>query len=591
MGDTVAAVSTAYGEGGIGIVRISGALSGEILDRLFKPCKRSSQGKILGWTDRKMRYGDIMSPENGARIDEVLAVFMRGPHTYTGEDVAEIQCHGSVVSLRRILSAALFCGAVPAGPGEFTRRAFMNGRLDLAQADAVIDLIQAKTDAGYDAALSQMAGGLSSEIGAIRSLLMELLAETIMYMDWPDEDDASGGEQVAAFHLMGGLSTVRDRLKALRATSETGRMVRDGIDIVIAGKPNVGKSSLLNALLRESRAIVSAEPGTTRDSIEAYASVGGVPVRLTDTAGIRETESAVEAMGVQRSVAAALKADMVFLVLDSVSGLNELDHEIIKQLQGIPKTILLNKIDLLPHSLTDADTPKADCELREPLGESLALQGGNAPLPATEKKAGFGKTEQLIEGSEDFIPEAGCELKASLTLQGGNVPLPATEKKAGFGKTEQLIEGSEDFIPEAGCELKASPALQGEHARPAFAAWSKRLEKKDVEVLFPEETVFEISAKTAQGLQTLEDHIVASVYGGNLKQGESLLVTNARHADLILKALAEVDSAFSILSSGEALDFAEVNLRAACDLLGEITGQTVTEDILDIVFERFCVGK
>jgi tRNA modification GTPase len=448
----------------------------------------------------------------------------------------------------------------------------MNGRLDLAQADAVIDLIQAKTDAGYDAALSQMTGGLSSEIGQIRSRLMELLAETIMYMDWPDEGDASGGafdgeradrdllggadalggervdedlsgeggvfgnecagrdllggadalggEQKAAFRLIRGLLPVREKLKALRATSETGRMVRDGIDIVIAGKPNVGKSSLLNALLRESRAIVSEEPGTTRDSIEAYASVGGISVRLTDTAGIRETGSAVETMGVQRSVAAAMKADMVFFVLDSANGLDDSDREIMKQLQDIPKTILLNKIDLLPLSSDIAF-------------EDLYASGMSGSL--------------LDEKVLSIAAEQASECETSEQRTGYSAPIPAM----GFG----------------------------------------RLRKKDVEALFPAETVFEISAKTTQGLQALEDHIVKSVYGGVLKQGESLLVTNVRHADLISKALAEVDSALSILSSGEALDFAEVNLRAACDFLGEITGQTVTEDILDIVFERFCVGK
>ena len=256
MCETIAAISTAYGEGGIGIIRISGPESLGILRRIFD-CK----GSIIS---RRMTYGKIIDPEDDSIVDEVLAVYMKEPSTYTGEDVVEINCHGSMVSLRKTLALVLREGARMAEPGEFTKRAFLNGRLDLSQAEAVIDVIKAKADASYEAALSQMEGSLSRKVREIRAAVLDILVETTVNIDYPDEDI----EQLTYDKLLAGLETVGEEIRKLLATADTGRMIKEGIRVAIVGRPNVGKSSLMNCLLRQSRAIVTEIPGTTRDTIE-----------------------------------------------------------------------------------------------------------------------------------------------------------------------------------------------------------------------------------------------------------------------------------------------------------------------------------
>ncbi|MDR2609899.1 MAG: 50S ribosome-binding GTPase, partial [Clostridiales Family XIII bacterium] len=292
MNETIAAISSAPGEGAIGIVRISGGRAEEILSRLFR---RTDGSAAESFEDRKLYYGMICAPAPdsetscrgsknfppGAVIDEVLAVSMKKPHTYTREDIVEIYCHGSHISVRKILEAALTCGAVLAAPGEFTKRAFLNGRIDLAQADAVIDLIKAGTDLAHESALGRLGGNLSNRIREIRSGLADALAEAVANLDYPNEDENPSDSSSAAARIADMVDGAAGRMRELIETASAGRMVRDGVNVVIAGKPNVGKSSLLNALLRESRAIVSDIPGTTRDRIEEYANVHGIPVRFT----------------------------------------------------------------------------------------------------------------------------------------------------------------------------------------------------------------------------------------------------------------------------------------------------------------------
>jgi tRNA modification GTPase len=493
-GTTIAAVSTAYGEGGIGIVRVSGPGAGAILAQVFA---RGATGHRFFDTanesisvatpvedgtpfkDRYMHYGRVVDPESGETIDEALCVFMRAPHTYTGEDVAEIQCHGSVASLRRALDAVLACGAEPAGPGQFTRRAFLNGRIDLAQAEAVIDIVRARTDASASAAMRQLEGGLSRKVSAVRGRLLDALAAAAVHIDYPDEDKDYTDPDSIQRRSAAALRPAASELIALIAGADAGMILREGLNVVIAGAANAGKSSLLNALLRDSRAIVTDIPGTTRDSIEEQASVRGIPVRLTDTAGIRETDDEIERIGVERAKAALTGADLTVFLVD---GSKEIDEDDIEALREVARTI---------------------------------------------------KKENLI-----------------LAISKSDLPRLVTDEDIAY------------LTRDAG--LAAPP-----------------------EKLY----TISLSAETGDGIPVLEDLIERAVYGGAAGQGAEPLVTNARHKDLLIKARRETDAAIGQLEATGDLDLAETNLRAAVDYLGEITGETTTDDLLDRIFSRFCIGK
>ncbi|MDR2771325.1 MAG: tRNA uridine-5-carboxymethylaminomethyl(34) synthesis GTPase MnmE [Clostridiales Family XIII bacterium] len=355
MNDTVAAISTPPGEGGIGVIRISGAGSRAVLERLFRPGKGGGRARdaAVCFRDRHMRYGRIVDPKSGSVIDEVLAVFMAAPRSYTGEDVAEIHCHGSAAALRRALALTLREGARLAEAGEFTKRAFLNGRLDLAQAEAVIDLIQAKADTTFDAAIRQLDGSLSRAVKNLRDRVTELLVRVAADLDYPEEDVGA----LSPRDLCESLSSIGDEIEKLSATAHAGRIVREGLRVVIAGKPNVGKSSLLNALLRESRAIVTDVPGTTRDLIEEGVHLRGLPVRLTDTAGIRETADPVESLGVAGSLNAIARSDLVLLVLDASAPLDAADAHVLRQIANRRFVVILNKCDL--PARVDADAARA----------------------------------------------------------------------------------------------------------------------------------------------------------------------------------------------------------------------------------------
>ncbi len=337
--DTIAAIATAPGEAGISIVRISGPKSLEILDKLFTPNRKNS---IKEYPQRRLVYGHIYDKNKDKVIDEVLAVYMKTPYTYTKEDIVEINCHGGMIPVSNILDLVFKEGARPAEPGEFTKRAFLNGRIDLAQAEAVMDLISAKTNKGYDIALEQLEGSLSKKVRGIKDIILELIAHLQVSIDYTEEDI----EEITYEELLSKSKTIKDTIKKLLDTSETGKIIREGLRTVIIGKPNVGKSSLLNALLKEARAIVTDIPGTTRDVIEEYVSVKGVPLKIMDTAGIRETQDVIEKIGVERSKEFFNKADLVILVLDSSDKLTKEDREIIKYIKNKQAIVLMNKIDL-----------------------------------------------------------------------------------------------------------------------------------------------------------------------------------------------------------------------------------------------------
>lgn len=457
MEDTIAAVATAYGEGGIGIIRISGEEALPILQGIFE-----FHGDTDTFISRRMTYGKIIDKEKNQIIDEVLAVYMKGPKTYTAEDVVEINCHGSMVSLRKTLALVLRKGARLAEPGEFTKRAFLNGRLDLSQAEAVIDMIRAKTDKSFDVAVSQLEGRLSLKVEEIRQKLLDLLVDITVNIDYPDEDI----EEMTYEKLEESIVETQDMIEKLLATSSTGRMIREGIKIAIVGKPNVGKSSLMNGLLKETRAIVTDIPGTTRDTIEEVLSIRNIPVYLVDTAGIRETSDKVEKMGIEKSKEAFNQADFILFLLDGSRPLEEEDLQIMELLKERKSLVLINKRDL---------------------GEAISIEEIAAKLPAS----------QVIEAS--------------------------------------LLKG--------------------------------------------------------QGITEIEDAVEDLVYGGEIVQKESMMVNNVRHIELLQQAVKSLTDALHMSERREALDFIEVDVKNAYERLGEIIGETVSDDIINEVFARFCLGK
>ncbi len=459
MEDTIAAIATAYGEGGIGIVRLSGEESKKILDRIFVPKHDQFRESIA---NKRLYYGHIADPVNSQVVDEVLAVYMKAPATYTAEDVVEIYCHGSIVALRKTLALALRNGARLAEKGEFTKRAFLNGRLDLSQAEAVIDIVRAKTDKTFDVALSQMEGALSERVKGIRQVLMDLLVDITVNLDYPDEDI----EIMTYQKLIESTSQIGDMIDKLLSTAGTGRIIREGLNVAIIGKPNVGKSSMMNALLREARAIVTEIPGTTRDTIEEVISIKDIPVKLTDTAGIRETEDQIERIGIEKSKESFNRADLVIFIVDGSSPLSGEDRKIMSKIGGRKAIVLINKIDL---------------------------------------------------------------------------------------------------------GLKA--------------------EEEELRITLPHAGIIKASIRNNVGIEELEQEIASMVYGGQIKQEESLLVTNVRHMELLEKAKAAINDALAMAKNTEALDFIEVDVRRCWELLGEIIGESVTEDIIDQVFARFCLGK
>ena len=417
--DTIAAISTPLGEGAIGIVRLSGEEAIPIADRVF----RSPSGKKLAQVpSHTIHYGYIMDGDH--KIDEVMVTVMRGPRTYTREDVVEINCHGGILAVNRILDLVLSNGARIAEPGEFTKRAFLNGRIDLSQAEAVMDLIRAKTDRAMDAALGQMEGRLSQKIRKLRQEILEVLAQVEVNIDYPEYDDV---EEMTHQLLKEKALYIKKEIGSLLRTARQGKILREGLKTAIIGRPNVGKSSLLNSLARENRAIVTDIPGTTRDVIEEYVNIGGVPLKLVDTAGIRETDDLVEKIGVERSKQALKDSDLILLLLNYHEPLTNEDRKLFQEIRGLEAIIVINKTDL---------PGKMDLEEVKKLAE-----GRKIVFTSILKDSGIEELERAI--SELFFSGEVSARDATYVTNARHIAL----LKEAEGAVSDVLKGIEKGIP------------------------------------------------------------------------------------------------------------------------------------------------
>ena len=455
--ETIAAIATAPGTGGIGIIRVSGPDALPLLRKVFVPRTPRSH-----FTSHTLYYGAIVNRQ-GQTLDEALAVYMRAPQTYTREDVVELHCHGSYLVLQDIIRTLITWGCRLAEPGEFTKRAFLAGRIDLTRAEAVIDLLQAQTDAGARLAVSQLQGQLFDRLEAIRQRLVEYLALLELAIDFPDDDvEIFDSRQIAA-RLQ---PEVIAPLEHLIALAEQGRIVREGVKAVIVGRPNVGKSSLLNALLREERALVTSVPGTTRDTVEERIDINGIPVHLVDTAGIRRHEDPVEALGIERARQKLAEADLVLLVVDAQAGLTPRDRELYESVREKSHLVVLNKRDLV--------------------------------------------------------------------------------------NDEQVA-------------VLAS----------AFAA----------AVAVP------VSARQGEGIEALQQAIYQAIIVGSEFTDQIACAPNTRHRAVLVRTLAACRRFGEAMAAGAPVDLLAVEVQSALDDLGDIIGLTTSDEVLDAVFSRFCIGK
>ncbi|MBI5599786.1 MAG: tRNA uridine-5-carboxymethylaminomethyl(34) synthesis GTPase MnmE [Deltaproteobacteria bacterium] len=499
--DTIAAVSTAPGEGGIGIMRISGPGALDVGKSLFTP-KTTVEIK-----PRRLYYGRIKGL-SGDDIDAGCMVWMKAPHSYTGEDIIELHCHGGTLVLKKVLEAVLGAGARSAEPGEFSKRAFLNGKLDLNQAEAVCDIIRAKTDAALTAARGRLEGLFSKKINAVKETIAELLSRVEAELDFPEEGDGP----FLLKELMEGLDRARGGIEKLLLTYGEGRMLREGVKVAILGKPNAGKSSLLNVLLKEERAIVTPLPGTTRDVIEEAVSIKGMPVRLMDTAGLRDTGGdPVESIGVERARLGARDAGVWLFVVDSSAKDFSDDLELLD-------------------SLLKAGQPTG-------LAGQPAVLDGHEPEGCKKIIVVANKTDLLKTPAAAISEE---KIKTFFS------PYPVVLISA---LKEDGIEALEERIYEEACGRSGQPAgLDGQLGGLAGAG------------------------------NSVEPH-----------PGE--LVASVREKDSLDKALEGIGRALSALKEGLPKEFTAADLRWSLDRLGEITGTVTTEDILDRIFSRFCIGK
>lgn len=456
--DTIAAIATALGAGGIGIIRISGPDALPLLRKLFIPRKPRSH-----FTSHMLYYGTVIDRE-GKLLDEALAVYMQAPHTYTREDVVELHCHGSEIALQTILRTVVESGARPAEPGEFTKRAFLAGRIDLTKAEAVLDLLQAQTEVGVRLAANQIQGQLYERVEAIRLHLVTILALLEVAIDFPDDDVEIFNTSQITTQLQ---TEVIAPLEQLLALAGQGKIIREGVRVVIAGRPNVGKSSLLNALLCEERALVTPLPGTTRDTIEERIAVRGIPIHLIDTAGIRMHRDPVEALGIERARQKLEEADLVLFLVDASSGMDDRDSELYRSIHEKKHLVVINKRDL----------------------------------------------------------------------------------------------------------------VTAEH----LAAWTG---------IFPNAEWVAISAKHRQGIQELQEAIFQAIAMGNeLESGQVSCAPNTRHRAALVQTLDGCRKLEQAMAAGAPVDLLAIEVQSALDALGDITGLTTPEDVLDAVFSQFCIGK
>ena len=456
---TIAAISTAPGSGGIGIIRISGDNTFEIINKIFKQKKYQEIKDIKGYT---IKYGHLIDPNTKEIIDEVLVSFFKKPHSYTTEDMCEINSHGGIIIMQKILDICLQNGAEMAEAGEFTKRAFLNGRIDLSQAESIIDIINSKTEKETMASNNQLNGFLSEDINRIRQKIINVMVNIEVNIDYPEYDT----EEVTQTQAKNMLEEVKGDLEKLQKTFYNGKIIKEGIKIAIIGKPNAGKSSLLNALLKEKRAIVTQYAGTTRDTIEEFLNIDGIPFKIVDTAGIREAEDEVEKIGIEKSRQMADSADLVIGIFDLTSDLNDEDDEIIRILKEKKSIIVLNKIDLL---------------------------------------------------EKDF-----------------------------------------------------------------------KINKKIVKL---NKKIIKISALEQTGIDELNSEIINLFKLNEINFDSEIIVTNARHKNLINKALENTNEALNVIEDNMPIDIIAVYIKEILENLGLITGENVSEDIINEVFSKFCLGK
>lgn len=458
--DTIAAIATATGAGGIGIIRMSGDKCFDILKKVFVPF--DSEIKIEEVKGYTIKYGYIIDKNTGERIDEVLVSFFRAPKSYTTENMCEINSHGGIVVERKILEECLKNGARLAEPGEFTKRAFLGGRIDLSQAESVIDIINAKTENEAKASVSQLQGALSEQINDIRGILLDILSDIEASIDYPEYDI----EQTTNQKAMDTLSRIEDKLGKLSSSYDNGKLLKEGVKTAIVGKPNAGKSSLLNLILNEDRAIVSELAGTTRDTIEEFVNIEGVPLKIIDTAGIRETEDKIEKIGVEKSLALINDADLIIALFDNSKELDNEDFRILKMIENKKSIILLNKCDLSPEN------------------------------------------EKTINYMSKF-----------------NKPL-----------------------------IKAS-------------------------------------MRSKKGLDELYKTISTMFNNNEIEMNDGVIITNLRHKTQINKAIESVKKAKEAINENMPIDVISICIKDVLEELGEITGENVTEDIINNIFTKFCLGK
>ena len=469
--DTIAAIATPIGEAGLAVIRLSGPQSFYIADATFHPIGKHSV-KPSAASTHTIHFGHIF--RNGTTIDEVLLSVMRAPRTFTREDVIEITCHGGLLPAKLVLDTLLEKGARLAEPGEFTRRAFLNGRIDLAQAEAVSDLIHSRTELALRAANEQLAGKLSQRINILRDDFLKILAHVEAHIDFPDEDIAPDTKDQLLSRLERGIAFIDELLR----TANEGRILRRGIRAAIIGRPNAGKSSLLNQLLGHDRAIVSSIPGTTRDTIEETANIRGLPVVFIDTAGLRDAADEIEKEGVRRSHESLEQADLILHVLDSSEPRTEADERYLSELSSRKRILILNKSDLPTNVTSDA---------------------------------------WRVTG-ENLLSHVTC------------------------------------------------------HAS-------------------PDPPVLRISCLTGQGLEALKDAIKDRIWSGEIKAEMLQVMINSRHQDALSRARVAALRTLEALRADQPLDLVALDLRIAVNAIGEIVGKTSTEDLLDMIFSQFCIGK
>lgn len=456
--DTITSISTPMGEGAIGIVRLSGPQAIEIGDILYKGKKKLSEVET-----HTINYGHIIDPETNETVEEVMVSVLRAPKTFTREDIIEINCHGGILTINRILELTLTYGARMAEPGEYTKRAFLNGRIDLSQAEAVMDFIRSKTDRASKVAMNQIEGRLSDLIKKQRQSILEILAQVEVNIDYPEYDDV---EDATTDFLLEQSKRIKEEINQLLETGAQGKIMREGLSTVIVGRPNVGKSSMLNNLIQDNKAIVTEVAGTTRDVLEEYVNVRGVPLRLVDTAGIRDTEDIVEKIGVERSRKALSEADLILFVLNNNEPLTEDDQTLFEVIKNEDVIVIINKTDL----------------------------------------------EQRLDVSE-------------LREMIGDMPLIQT------------------------------------------------------------------SMLKQEGIDELEIQIKDLFFGGEVQNQDMTYVSNSRHISLLKQARQSIQDAIDAAESGIPMDMVQIDLTRTWEILGEIIGESASDELIDQLFSQFCLGK